>query len=97
MTKRELLAQLKAALTEKGMFKIDGGNGSIGANDNKAMIQNAINCLMATDEEMVDYLTVVKLRYPNIYRTITNNPTPWLIHSFNRLAVYNMARSIIGG
>ena len=38
MTKRELLTQLQAALTAKGMFAIDSGNGAIGANDNKHTI-----------------------------------------------------------
>ena len=97
MTKRELLNQLQAALTEKGMFAIDGWNGAITANDNKATIQNAIDCLMATDEEMRDYLTVIKLRYPNIYRTITENGRDWMHHRYNRMWVYNNARMIIGG
>jgi len=97
MTKRELLTKLQAELTEKGMYAIDGGNGAIGANDNKATIQNAIDCLTATDEEMRDYLTVIKLRYPNIYRTITENGREWLTHRHNRLWIYNNARMIIGG
>ena len=97
MTKRELLDQLHTALNAKGMYAIDGGNGAITANDNKATIQNAIDCLMATDEEMRDYLTVIKLRYPNIYRTITENGREWLTHRHNRLWIYNNARIIIGG
>ena len=97
MTKRELLTQLQAALNEKGMFAIDGGNGAIGANDNKRTIQNAIDCLQTPDETMNEYLTVVKLAYPNIYRTITGNDRDWMHHRHNRMWVYNNARMIIGG
>lgn len=97
MTKRELLQELQAALTEKGMLSIDGGNGAIGANDNKAAIQNAIDCLQTPDETMNEYLTVVKLAYPNIHRTITENGRNWLTHRHNRLWVYNNARMIIKG
>jgi hypothetical protein len=97
MTKRELLTQLQAALTEKGMYAIDGGNGAIGANDNKHTIQNAIECLQTPDETMREYLTVIKLAYPNIHRTITENGRDWLTHRHNRMWVYNNARMIIGG
>lgn len=94
MTKRELLQQMSELLEAKGMTRIDGGNGTINANDNKAAIQNAINCLSATDEEMRDYLIVFKLKYPNSYNTIINNGN-WLTHFFNRLYVYNTARMIL--
>lgn len=98
MTKRELIQELQAALSAKGMFDgIDSGNGTITANDNKATIQNAIDCLQTSDETMNDYLTVVKLAYPNIYRTITENGRDWLHHKHNRMWVYNNARMIIGG
>jgi len=97
MTKRELLSQLQAALTAKNMFAIDGGNGAIGANDNKHTIQNAIDCLQTPDETMNEYLTVIKLAYPNIYRTMTENGREWLTHRHNRLWIYNNARMIIGG
>lgn len=97
MTKRDLLLQLQIELDKKGMFAIDGGNGSIGANDNKRTIQNAIDCLQTPDEKMIEYLTVIKLAYPNIHRTITENGRNWLIHRHNRLWIYNNARMIIGG
>lgn len=91
MTKKQLLSRLDELMTEKGMTSIDGGNGSIGWNESKSSIQNAINCLEASDETMRDYLTVIKLKYPNTYKTIINNGD-WLTHRFNRLYVYNTAR-----
>lgn len=94
MTKREMLNRLQELLAMRGMFSIDGGNGSIGANDNKAAIQNAINCLECDDATMLDYLTVVKLAYPAIYNTIANDAN-WLTHRHNRMWVYNNARMII--
>lgn len=91
MTKRELLTRLSELLAEKGMFSIDGGNGAICANDNKNTIQNAINCLETSDADMMDYLTVIKLKYPGTYNAVCNSGD-WLTHSFNRLYVYNTAR-----
>ena len=65
----------------------------IGANCTKAELQNALDCLRATDEQMADYLIVVKLAYPNMYRTITQSD--YLRHSHNRLFVYNTARLVL--
>ena len=70
MTKRELLEKLENLLKEKGMCKIETFSGTIGQNNNKATIEDAIKCLEATDEEMNDYLTVFKLKYP-FYLIIT--------------------------
>lgn len=94
MTKVEMIKRMEELLEEKGMHKIDAGNGAIGYNDNKATIQGAINCLEATDEEMADYLVVFKLKYPNIYQRIMETGN-WLTHSFNRYYVYSTARMIL--
>lgn len=91
MTKRDLLKKMESLLEEKGMSKIDDLNGKINENCNKSVIESAIKCLEATDEEMNDYLTVIKLKYPNIYKTIVNNGN-WLTHSYNRYYVYFTAR-----
>lgn len=91
MTKRELLTRMNELLAQKGMTRIDGGNGAIGMNENKSTIQNAINCLEASDDTMRDYLTVIKLKYPGIYNMIANNGD-FLTHYHNRLYVYNTAR-----
>ena len=89
MTKRELLTELQDALDEKNMYNLDG----INANCDKNTLQNAIDCLRCSDETMDDYLTVIKLKYPNIYRTVTQSD--YLRHSHNRLWVYNSARAAI--
>lgn len=94
MKKADLIKRLEELLEEKGMSKIDGGNGKIGWNDTKATIQNAIDCLTATDEEMSDYLTVFKMKYPNCYKAIMENGN-WLTHYFNRYYVYSTARMIL--
>lgn len=91
MTKRELLARMNELLAQKGMTRIDGGNGAIGMNETKGMIQNAINCLETSDDIMRDYLTVIKLKYPGTYNVIANNGD-FLTHYHNRLYVYNTAR-----
>lgn len=95
MTKRELLKKLQELLDRKGMPKIElmlGGR--IGENCKKSAIEDAIKCLEATDEEMNDYLTVFKLKYPNSYNTIVNNGN-WLTHSYNRYYVYCSAKAIL--
>ena len=94
MTKAQLLKKLDDLLTVKGMTRIDGGNGKIDAHDTKDTIQNAIDCLEASNEQMADYLTVLKLKYPNTYNTIINNGD-WLTHCHNRLYVYNTAKMIL--
>lgn len=86
MTKWELLKELKRLLEEKGIYNLDGINES----SRKSEIQNAIDCLNCNDEQMADYLTVIKLKYPNIYNTVTRNN--YLVHKYNRLYVYNTAR-----
>lgn len=85
MTKKELFKELEIALKTKGMYSIDGL-----VNANKSEIENAINCLKCTDETMNDYLTVIKLKYPNIHSTVTQ--TNYLTHRYNRLWIYNTAR-----
>lgn len=95
MTKRELLKKLQELLDSKGMPKIElmlGGR--IGENCKKSTIEDAIKCLEATDEEMNDYLTVFKLKYPNSYNTIVKNGN-WLTHSHNRYYVWTNARMIL--
>ena len=89
MTKRELMQELTAELEAKQMYRLDG----INANCSKVEIQNAIDCLRCSDETMADYLTIVKLKYPNIYRAVTQSE--YLKHTYNRLFVYNTARQII--
>jgi hypothetical protein len=96
MKKIDMLRELDALLEKKGMAKIDCGNGKVAVNDNKNTIQEAIDCLSASDEEMQDYLTVFKLKYPNSYKRIVENGN-WLLHSFNRFYVYSTAKMIIGG
>lgn len=95
MTKKELLDKLAENLEKKGMYKIEQSlGGSIGWNTNKATIEDAIKCLEASDEEMQDYLTVFKLKYPNSYKKIIENGD-WLTHSHNRYYVYTTARAIL--
>lgn len=94
MTKKELMNRLNELLKIKGMSRIETFSGSIGWNDNKATIEDAIKCLETTDEEMNDYLTVVKLAYPNTYKIIVGNGN-YLTHSHNRYYVYTAARTIL--
>lgn len=94
MIKRELLNKLQCLLDKKGMHKIETFSGKINESCNKSTIKNAIKCLEATDEEMNDYLTVFKLKYPNSYNTIINNGD-WLTHSHNRYYVYCVAKTIL--
>ena len=89
MTKNDMLKELQAELDKAKMYRLDG----INANCNKDTIQNAIDCLRCSDETMADYLTIVKLKYPGIYRTIMQSN--YLKHPFNRLFVYNTARQAI--
>ena len=94
MTKTELLKKMNNLLSEKGMNKIETFSGKIGQTSNKAEIENVIKCLEATDEEMIDYLTVVKLKYPNTYAAIMQAGN-WLLHSHNRYYVYETAKIIL--
>ena len=61
-------------------------------NTKKELIQSAIDCLKATNEQMNEYLTVFKLKYPNTYKNLSEH---WLTHSFQRYYVYSTAKSII--
>ena len=86
MTKRELLQEY-IALCDTMHMTVDGVCG----NSTKDEIQNAINCLKCPDDLLADYLTVIRLKYPNTYRTIMN-AGDYRRHRFNRLYVYNTAR-----
>lgn len=95
MEKKDLMNRLGELLEEKKMPKIELMlGGKVDWNCKKSTIEDAIKCLEATDEEMNDYLTVVKLKYPNIYKTVINNGN-WIVHSHNRYAVYTMAKSAL--
>ena len=89
MTKSEMLKQLNTLEVEKGV-KIDG----VGQNSNKATIQNAINCLLCPDDLLEKYLIVLSLKYPNTGAKIAGNGD-FKTHRFNRLYVFNAARSIL--
>ena len=94
MTKRELLKKMDELLNEKGMSKIETLGGKIGEKDNKAMIESAISCLEATDEEMNDYLTVIKSRLNATYRETIKDEN-WMINGFKRFYIYSTAKSIL--
>ncbi len=94
MTKNELLSRLEELLNEKGMYKIETAFNRIDSKCNKATIESAIKCLEATDEEMNDYLTVIKLAYPGTYNVIVKNGN-WLTHSHNRFYVYTTAKMVL--
>jgi hypothetical protein len=87
MTKKELMVKYEELLGKVGM----GGLYGISWKSNKADLQNAIDCLSLTDEQLDDYFTVMKLAYPNLHRVISEVGN-WKKHSNNRLYVYNTAR-----
>jgi hypothetical protein len=89
MTKSELMKEYNRLSEEKGVH-LDG----INCNCNKSQIENAIECLKCSDETLDEYLTVIKLKYPNTYNTIKNNGN-YKHHSYNRLYVFNTARMIL--
>lgn len=89
MTKAELMIRLKD-LEELKKCHIDG----IYWNSRKDEIQNAIDCLECPDYTLDDYMTILKLKYPNTYKTIAENGD-YKRHSYNRLYVYNTARLIL--
>jgi len=70
------------------MRRIDG----ITFNSNKTEIQNAIDCLKCSNEQMKVFASVFEKEYPNIFRAMPKN---FLIHQFNRLYIYNTAKRII--
>ena len=87
MLKRDLLKQYNALCEEKKISRLDG----IGDNSRKDEIQNAIDCLSCPEETLNDYMTIIKLKYPNTHRTVSSNGD-WKRHPHNRLYVYNTAR-----
>jgi hypothetical protein len=89
ITKRDLMLEYNS-LCDKMKMRIDG----IYNNCNKDTIQNAIDCLKCDDKTLDDYMTVIKLKYPNTHRTISSNGD-YKRHPFNRLYVYNTARLIV--
>ena len=90
MALREMYQEYLRLLDKKEMSKIDGVN----ANSNKRTIQNAIDCLNCTDEQMDEYLEVVNTVYPAIYETIKSCKN-YKTNSFKRIWVYNNARMIL--
>ena len=87
-----LVDEQPVIIVVSGMSKIDNGNGKVNENTKKELIQSAIDCLKATNEQMNEYLTVFKLKYPNTYKNLSEH---WLTHSFQRYYVYSTAKSII--
>lgn len=90
MTKNELIAKYNE-LTKIQKVTLEG----IGANSNKADLESAISCLECSDETMNDYLTVVKLKWPNMHKAITANGD-FKKHHYNRYHVYISARVALG-
>lgn len=92
MTKKDLMKRLEELLAEKKMSKIELMlGGKVDWNCKKSTIEDAIKCLEATDEEMNDYLTVVKLKYNNIYKKVVEDAN-WIIGSYYRYYVYTLAK-----
>lgn len=92
MTKKDLMNRLGELLEEKKMPKIELMlGGKVDWNCKKSTIEDAIKCLEATDEEMNDYLTVVKLKYNNIYKKVVEDAN-WIIGSYYRYYVYTLAK-----
>jgi hypothetical protein len=89
MTKQELLKEYADLCEVKGV-EIDG----IYASSNKSEIQAAIDCLKCPDETLDDYFTIIKLKYPNIYRTISTNGD-FKSHRYNRFYVWTAARALL--
>ena len=95
MAKKDLMKRLEEPLEEKKMPKIElMMGGKVDRNCNKPTIEDAIKRLEDSDEETNGHLTVVKLKCPNIYKTVVNNGN-WLVHSHNRYAIYTMAKTAL--
>lgn len=92
MIARERYQEYLRLLNEKGLSKLDG----INAGSNKRTLQNGIDCLNCTDEQMDKYLEVIKNEYPATYETIKGCKN-YKTNSFNRIWVYNNARMILRG
>ena len=92
MTKKELFREYESLCNDiLGAGRLLDG---VNWNSNKQTIQNAINCLRASDNELDELFTVIKLAYPNTYKTISSNGN-WKTHRFNRLYVFNTAKLIL--
>ena len=92
MTKKELFREYESLCNDilgNGRL-LDGVNW----NSNKPTIQNAIDCLRASDKELDEFFTVIKLAYPYTYKTISKNGN-WKTHRFNRLYVFITAKLIL--
>jgi hypothetical protein len=63
-------------------------------NSTKEKIQNGIDCLNCPDDVLDDYLTVIKVKYPSIYRQIIM-ARDFKHHSHNRLYVYNTVNRLL--
>lgn len=95
MTKKDLIKRLEELLEEKKMSKIELMlGGKVDWNCNKSTIEDAIKCLEATDEEMNDYLTVIKLKYNNIYQKVVQHEN-WITGSYYRYFVYCTAKEAL--
>ena len=90
MTKKQLYT-LYSELASAKKINIDG----ISYSSNKAALENAIECLKASDELLEEYLIIVKHKFNNIYKTITSNETNFKNHSHNRLYIFNTAKLIL--
>ena len=92
MSAREMYQKYLRLLDEKGLSKLEG----ISAGSNKRTLQNGIDCLNCTDEEMDKYLEVIKSEYPAIYETIKSCKN-YKTNPFKRIWVYNTAKMILRG
>ena len=92
MSAREMYQEYLRLLDEKGLSMLDG----INAGSNKRTLQNGIDCLNSTDEQMDEYLEVIKTEYPAIYETIKGCKN-YKTNPFKRIWVYNNARMILRG
>lgn len=90
MSKDELFETFNLLLEEKGIQDIDG----IWKNSTKSKLINAIDCLNCTDKKLDEYLEIVKKEYPNLVKSITENPINFKNHDFNRLHIYNTAKML---
>lgn len=91
MTKKELLKRYDDLLKEKGMARLQTLGGIIGESSRKSELENAISCLMTSDEEMLEKLERFKGLYENIYNSIKTTGN-FLTHRHNRLYVYNTVK-----
>ena len=92
MLRRDLLKKYYHLLEVKKLINLDG----IGSASNKSELENGINCLECTDSQLDEYAIIIKLKYPNTFKKIIENPVDWKRHPFNRLYIWNTARLILG-